>query len=145
MTPYGVAVSSAGNRVYVTDAIRRKVIMFDPAGSFLGEFGRSGRRGGRFLKPTGIAVGPDGTVFVADRCRRRIVHFQATGKFIESFGRRSLRAPTFLDVDDAGTIYVSDRRRVVVFAPRQRLQAAAPEVAPAEQAAFDVACTGIRG
>ena len=145
VTPYGVAVSSAGDRVYVTDAIRRKVIMFDPAGSFLGEFGRSGRRGGRFLKPTGIAVGPDGTVFVADRCRRRIVHFQATGKFIESFGRRSLRAPTFLDVDDSGTIYVSDRRRVVVFAPRQRLQAAAPEVAPAEQAAFDVACTGIRG
>jgi len=83
-------------------------------------------------------------VFVADRCRRRIVHFQATGRFIESFGRRSLRAPTFLDVDAAGTIYVSDRRRVVVFAPRQRLKVAAPEPAPAGQAAFDVACTGIK-
>ena len=144
VTPYGVAVSPAGDRVYVTDAIRRKVIMFAPTGSFLGEFGRSGRRGGRFLKPTGIAVAADGTVFVADRCRRRIVHFQATGRFIESFGRRSLRAPTFLDVDAAGTIYVSDRRRVVVFAPRQRLKVAAPEPAPAGQAAFDVACTGIK-
>ncbi len=144
VTPYGIAVGSAGDRVYVTDAIRRKVIMFGPTGSFLGEFGRSGRRGGRFLKPTGIAVAPDGTVFVADRCRRRIVHFEATGRFIESFGRRSLRAPTFLDVDAAGTIYVSDRRRVVVFAPRQRLEVAAPEPAAAGQAAFDVACTGIK-
>jgi DNA-binding beta-propeller fold protein YncE len=144
VTPYGVAVSPAGDRVYVTDAIRRKVIMFGPSGSFLGEFGRSGRRGGRFLKPTGIAVAEDGTVFVADRCRRRIVHFQATGRFIESFGRRSLRAPTFLDVDSGGTIYVSDRSRVVVFAPRQRLQAPEPPPAPAEPAAFDVACTGIK-
>jgi hypothetical protein len=90
-------------------------------------------------------VGPDGTVFVADRCRKRIVHFNAAGRFIESFGGRSLRAPTFLVVDPSGTIYVSDRRRVVVFAPRQRLQAPDPEPAPAEQAAFDVACTGLRG
>jgi DNA-binding beta-propeller fold protein YncE len=146
VTPYGVAVSRAGDRVYVTDAIRRKVLMFDPTGSFLGEFGRSGRRGGRFLKPTGVAVGPDGTVFVADRCRKRIVHFNATGRFIESFGRRSLRAPTFLDVDAAGTIYVSDRQRVVVFAPRpQRLEAPEPAPEPAEAARWDVACTGIRG
>jgi tripartite motif-containing protein 71 len=144
VTPYGVAVSPAGDRVYVTDAIRRKVVMFGPTGSFLGEFGRSGRRGGRFLKPTGIAVASDGTVFVADRCRRRIVHFQATGRFIESFGRRSLRAPSFLAVDPTGTIYVSDRRRVVVFAPRQRLEVPGPEPATAEQAAFDVACTGIK-
>jgi tripartite motif-containing protein 71 len=142
VTPYGIAVSPAGDRVYVTDAIRRRVIMFSPNGSFLGEFGRSGRRGGRFLKPAGVAVARDGTVFVADRCRKRIVHFNAAGRFIESFGRHSLRAPTFLDVNAAGTIYVSDRRRVVVFAPRQGLEALEP--APAEQAAFDVACTGIR-
>jgi DNA-binding beta-propeller fold protein YncE len=141
VTPYGVAVSPAGDRVYVTDAIRRKVLVFDPIGTFLGEFGRSGRRGGRFLKPTGIAVGGDGTVFVADRCRKRIVHFNGAGRFIESFGGRSLRAPTFLDVDDAGTVYVSDRRRVVVFAPRpRRLEAPVQAVA----SRFDVACTGIK-
>jgi tripartite motif-containing protein 71 len=141
VTPYGIAVSPAGDRVYVTDAIRRKVLIFDPAGTFLGEFGRSGRRGGRFLKPTGIAVGGDGTVFVADRCRKRIVRFNGAGRFIESFGGRSLRAPTFLDVDDAGTVYVSDRRRVVVFAPRPR-HLEAPVQATAD--GFDVACTGIK-
>ena len=144
VTPYDVALSPGGDRVYVTDAIRRKVIVFSPTGSFISEFGRSGTRAGRFLKPTGIAVARDGTLFVADRCNRRIYHFNADGGYIESFGGATLQTPTFLAVDGSNRVYVSDYRRVMVFAPTSRLAEPSPSGRASQRRGFDVSCTGIR-
>jgi tripartite motif-containing protein 71 len=144
VTPYDIALSPGGDRVYVTDAIRRKVIVFGSGGSLIGEFGPSGRGAGRFLKPTGVAVARDGTLFVADRCNRRIDHFTADGSFIESFGGATLQTPTFLAVDGNDRVYVSDYRRVVVFAPTSRLAAPASTGRASQRRGFDVACTGIR-
>jgi DNA-binding beta-propeller fold protein YncE len=144
VTPYDVALAPGGDRVYVTDAIRRKVIVFSPTGSLIGEFGRSGKSSSRFLKPTGVAVARDGTVFVADRCNRRIAHFSADGHFIETFGGSTLQTPTFIAVDDNNRVYVSDYRRVVVFAPTSALARPSSPARATQRSGFDVACTGIR-
>jgi len=120
VTPYGVAATPAGDRVYVTDLIRHRVMAFSRRGRLLAEWGGPGVRPGTFLKPAGVAVGRDGTVFVADRCNKRVQRFSRTGRFIESFGERVLQAPTFLALDRAGDVYVSDYHRVVKFAPSGR-------------------------
>jgi DNA-binding beta-propeller fold protein YncE len=144
VTPYDVAVSPGGDRVYVTDSIRRKVIVFGPTGSLIGEFGQSGTGAGRFLKPAGVAVARDGTLFVADRCNRRIDHLTADGGFIESFGGGTLETPTFLAVDESNRVYVSDYRRVVVFAPTSQLARPSSLGRASQRRGFDVACSGIR-
>jgi DNA-binding beta-propeller fold protein YncE len=117
VTPYGIATTPAGDRVYVTDHIRHVVMLFSGSGRLLGEFGGEGIGRGQFLRPAGVAVGPDGTVFVADRCNRRVQRFSAEGQFIESFGHGSLDTPTFLTVDRGGDVFVSDHHRVVRFSP----------------------------
>ena len=115
MTPYGVDTDASGSRVYVTDHIKHEVMVFGPRGNLLSSFGGPGVLPGRFLKPAGVAVGPDGTVFVADRCNRRIQHFTADGRFLDSFGSLVLETPTFLAVDDTGDVFVADHHRVLRF------------------------------
>jgi DNA-binding beta-propeller fold protein YncE len=144
VTPYDVAAAPGGDRVYVSDAIRRKVIAYGPTGSFISEFGRSGTGTGRFLKPTGLAVARDGSLFVADRCNRRVEHFTAEGRYIESFGGSTLQAPTFIAVGANNRVYVSDYRRVVVFAPTSGLVQRSSPARTAQRRGFDVSCTGIR-
>jgi tripartite motif-containing protein 71 len=135
VTPYGLAATSGGDRVYVTDIIRHKVIVFSGTGKLLDEWGGPGTGAGEFLKPAGVAVARDGSVFVADRCNERIEHFTAAGQYLESFGNGVLDAPTFLDVNAAGDVYVSDHHRVVRFAPGASASAAAS--APARAAQHD--------
>jgi DNA-binding beta-propeller fold protein YncE len=137
VTPYGVAATPAGDRLWVTDHIRHKVMAFSSTGALLGEFGGPGVARGEFLKPAGVAVGPDGTLFVADRCNRRIQRFTADGQFLESFGRGALRTPTFLALDGAGNVYVSDHHRVVKFSPVASGSAVAR---PAHHDGVDIQC-----
>jgi tripartite motif-containing protein 71 len=139
VTPYGIAASAG--RVWVTDHVRHVVMVFTSGGQLLGEFGGPGTGSGRFLKPAGVAVGPDGSLFVADRCNRRVQRFTAEGQYIESFGRGVLRAPTFLALDRAGRVYVSDHHRVVKFAPAA---GASTEAVAAHHDSVDIQCRHVR-
>ncbi len=146
VTPYAVAPSPGGDRVYVTDSIRRRLIMFGSTGQLLAEYGRSGRGESDFLKPTGVAVGLDGTVFVADRCNKRILQFSPNGEFVESFGANILDAPTFMAINSDGVLYVSDLHRVVAFAPSNSRGLRVPPRRPVRAAGgYDVACNAIQG
>lgn len=141
VTPYGVATNAAGTLVHVTDHIRNRLITFTASGRLVREIGAPGTGPGEFRRPAGVAVGPDGSVFVAERCGRRVQRFGPDGRHLETFGQGALAAPTFLAVDRAGMVFVSDHHRVVRFAPTSGLRAAGRAVARvAGHNGVDIAC-----
>jgi len=84
--PYGVAAHRG--RVYVTDTVKRAIVMFDVPGK---EFKLIGTEGpGKLRKPIGIAVAKSGNIYVADNSARRAVVFDRDGNFLRAFGGRDL-------------------------------------------------------
>lgn len=84
--PYGVAVYKG--RIYVTDTVKRGVLMFDVPGKDFKMIGTEGP--GALAKPIGIDVSKDGEIYVADNSAKRIVVFNADGEFLRAFGDRSI-------------------------------------------------------
>jgi DNA-binding beta-propeller fold protein YncE len=109
--PIGVAVARSGD-VYVTDA-RLRVVRFNSAGEFLGQWGRKGDGRGEFRNPVGVVVGRNGTVHVSDFEQDRIQTFAPAGEFLHEVGRPGsgrgqFNSPAGLAVDEAGSLYVAD-------------------------------------
>ena len=105
--PYGVAVRHG--RIYVTDTVKRAVLMFDVPGKDFKVIGTEGP--GSLRKPIGIAVSKkSGEVYVADNTAKRIVVFDKDGNFLRAFGDRSiLTRPSGVAVSPDGTkAYVID-------------------------------------
>ena len=64
------------NRVYITDGGNNRVQVFDSTGVYLTTIGGSwGMRTGQLRGPSGIAIGPDGSLYVADSDNHRIQKF----------------------------------------------------------------------
>jgi len=59
----------------VTDYGNRRVQIFTPDGSYLGEFGSQGTGSGQFSGPFGITIDAAGNVFVSDPGTNRIEMF----------------------------------------------------------------------
>lgn len=104
--PYGVAVQKG--RIYVTDTVKRAVLMFDVPGKEFKVIGTEGP--GALSKPIGIAISKDGELYVADNTAKRIVVFDRDGNFLRAFGSRSiLSRPSGVAVSPDGTkAYVID-------------------------------------
>ncbi len=104
--PWGVAVYQG--RVYVTDTLKRAVLMFDVAGQKFKIFGQEGP--GALRKPIGIAASPTGEIYVADNSAKRIVVYDKDGKFLRALGNRSiLSRPSGVAVSpDGRRAYVID-------------------------------------
>jgi DNA-binding beta-propeller fold protein YncE len=104
--PWGVAVSQG--RIYVTDTLKRAVLMFDVPGKKFKIFGTEGP--GALRKPIGIATSSTGEVYVADNTAKRIVVFDKNGKFLRAFGNRSIfKRPSGVAVSPDGRLaYVID-------------------------------------
>jgi DNA-binding beta-propeller fold protein YncE len=104
--PYGVAVYQG--RVYVTDTVKRAVLMFDVPGQRFKMIGTDGP--GALRKPIGIAVSKDGEVYVADNSAKRIVVFDKDGLFLRAFGDRSIfKRPSGIAISpDGSKAYVID-------------------------------------
>lgn len=84
--PYGIAVRKG--RVYVTDTVKRGVLMFDVPGKDFKMIGTEGP--GQLMKPIGIDITNEGEIFVADNSAKRIVVFNEDGQFLRAFGDRSI-------------------------------------------------------
>jgi len=116
--PTGVAVNSAGTRIYVVDSggidtALHRVIAYDKEGHKLFTIGTRGIQDGQFNLPTLGAVAPDGTLYVLDAGNFRVQAFDPDGKFLRKWGQAgnapgNFSRPRGIAVDKEGNVYVTD-------------------------------------
>lgn len=104
--PFDVAVHAG--RVYVSDSVQRRVVVFDVPGKRYFELGME--EPGRLVKPLGIAIAGDGTIYVADVSARRVMVYDAEGRYLRAFGgSEHLQRPSDVAVSPDGRVaYVVD-------------------------------------
>lgn len=125
--PSGLAVADDG-ALYVVDAIKNQVRVFDASGNALATWGEAGTKPGQFLfnYPTSpfawgdIAIDSDGAIFVLDPSNSRVQKFTPDGEFLLTWGSLGtgddqFQLPTGIWVDGDGKVYVADIGRVQVF------------------------------
>jgi hypothetical protein len=93
---------TAGNRVLVTDASMKTVLVLGPVGEMLGRL-----HGFEFKSPFGLAATGD-HILVSDMELGLVAVFTAGGKFAGVFGEGFLEAPAFMDIRDDGTVCIAD-------------------------------------
>ena len=118
--PFGVAVNSSNNRVYVTCHGSHQVEVLTSDLKLLGTFGRRGNCSGQLIYPHGIACDSSGRVYVADCGNHRIQVFTPEGQFLKFFGMRSEgkgEVPGGIAVDGNDLVYITewDNHCVSVF------------------------------
>lgn len=103
------SVAARRGRIYVTDAIRRSIVVFDVPRRSVFQFGL--RAPGTLGKPTAIATDAAGRVYVADATLRKVFVYDALGLYQRIIGEPSqLARPTGVAVSpDGSRIYVIDR------------------------------------
>lgn len=83
-----------------------RIVRFDRAGKYLGEFGKRGNGPGEFLQPHALALGPDGNLIVGDRSNNRVQILTTDGKFVREW--YSFSRPSGVAVGPDGMLYVAD-------------------------------------
>jgi DNA-binding beta-propeller fold protein YncE len=118
--PVGVAVD-AKDQIYVAEAGRHRIAVFDEKGKFVRAIGAKGSREGELLFPAGVCVSRDGEVFVSDGGNHRVCVYSPEGAFKRTWGqygwsRHDLIAPAGIAVV-GNRIYVADagNDRVQIF------------------------------
>jgi DNA-binding beta-propeller fold protein YncE len=95
-------------RVYVTDASRQAVFVFDALAGELAVWDKAEGLTG-FVAPVGIALGPAHEILVADAELGIVARLDARGETLPPIGRGVLKRPTGLAYDAiGGRIYVAD-------------------------------------
>jgi DNA-binding beta-propeller fold protein YncE len=116
------AVAARAGRIYVTDTVRRFVVVFDVPRHKVFQFGL--RPPGTLQKPISIAVDRRQNVYVADATLRQVFVYDSLGLFLRTIGEpKDLERPTGVAVSASGDrVYVidrsnneSDRHRVLAY------------------------------
>lgn len=122
--PQGIAVGAGPDDpttgdptrwVFVSDTNNNRIQAFDESGGFKATFGSS-----QLKAPAGLVVASDGSIYVVDSGNHRIVHFVHTNAAWTSWsyagdwganatGDAALVEPWGLEMDDAGSLYVTDK------------------------------------
>jgi DNA-binding beta-propeller fold protein YncE len=126
--PVGIAINRTRRRVYVVDALKHQVAIFDTDGHEVGTIGKRGERNGEFNYPTNIAVAGNGDIYVTDTFNFRVERFDASGKYLGQWGKVGDRPGMFtrpkgVAIDSDGHVYVVDAafRNVQIFNPEGKL------------------------
>jgi DNA-binding beta-propeller fold protein YncE len=120
--PRAVAISAEGTLYIVDKAGRIQALSQD--GEFLLGWRMPEIATG---KPTGLGIGPDGTVYAADTHYARVMYFTPAGERLGEFGTHGdrpgqFRMPTDVAIDRGGFIYVSEyggNDRISKFSPQR--------------------------
>lgn len=121
--PQSGTVDAAG-RIYVTDASRQALVVFDKVDGRLKVWDRATRLDG-FVSPVGVALVGQGEVWVSDAELGFVVRLDRDGNPIGKVGEGLLRRPTGLAFDAAGQrLYVADTyaHDIKVFDAQGRLE-----------------------
>jgi len=122
--PTGLGVGPDG-RIYAADTHYSRVVVFEPDGTRVAEFGSRGEGPGQFIMPTDVAVDADGHVYVSEYGGNdRISKFSTEREFLFSFGgpdsgRAMLQRPQGLLLAGDGSLWVTDagNHRICRFSP----------------------------
>ncbi len=101
-------VEACQGRIYVSDTVRRSIMLFDVPNGTFNEFGTT--EPGELRKPLGMAVDDDCNVYVVDGTARRVIVYDQDGDFLSAFGGVDMfERPSHVDVDaDGRYAYVVD-------------------------------------
>ncbi len=120
--PQSIAQDGEGN-LYVSDLGNKRIQKFDSEGTYLDQWGRSGKGNSEFHEPAGIAV-HKGLVFVVDRDLHRMQVFDLDGRYVSQWGERGggdgqFSYPTDVAIGPNGTVHVADfgNQRIQSFSP----------------------------
>jgi sugar lactone lactonase YvrE len=105
--PKSIRYSNFNGRLYVTNSIAKKVVMYSTNGQFLGSFGSVGLEDGQFTSPFGLAIDSVGNVYVGDRFGDRVQVFDQNGNFLYKFSDTYTAAIADIEVLGNGEIVVS--------------------------------------
>lgn len=117
--PAYIAINEELGRIYVTDVVGHKVVVFDMKGNHLFSFGERGGALGKLYAPMGIAIAPNGDVFVAEFLNARIHVFDQDGTPVRMFGERGdkewqLEGPRGLAFTSDGLLVIAESRKSAV-------------------------------
>jgi DNA-binding beta-propeller fold protein YncE len=126
--PAGIAYSHTSGKIYVSDAKRHMIVIFDRQGKFLAELGSRGNARGFFNFPTHLWVDKDGKLYVSDTLNYRIQVFTSYGRVLRTIGKHGDRPghfahPCGLATDSFGNIYVGDKQfeNIQIFNPQGQI------------------------
>jgi DNA-binding beta-propeller fold protein YncE len=109
-------VDAQGN-VYVMDTGNKRVVIFDPQGKPLGQFGKAGMEPGQFDEPVGIALDSDGKIYIDDTWNQRVqvMSPDKSGNYppltsweIAGLYGNSVDNKPYIAVDQMGHVFVTD-------------------------------------
>lgn len=84
--PIDLTVGPDG-RLYVADTHQYRILVYEPDGTLVRQWGREGRAPGEFIYPVGVALSPEGDLYVAEYGGNdRIQVFTTEGEFLRQFG-----------------------------------------------------------
>jgi YYY domain-containing protein len=114
--PRGITVAPDGT-VWVTDTGNKRLVAFDSELKQLRTIGRLGTGPVEFSDPVGIAAGKDGSLYIADAGNQRIQVLDANSRFVRQIpiADWKIGVEPQLDVDEDGTLYVSNPTRNVLL------------------------------
>jgi tripartite motif-containing protein 71 len=122
--PIAIA-ADRGGAVFVADAERDRLLLFDFSGAFLRELGGYGARPGSFRGLSGVATAPLGELVTAERTNARVQRLDAGGRVAATWPLTVAHAAGSLPVavDDSARVAVADESggRLWVFDRSGRL------------------------
>jgi sugar lactone lactonase YvrE len=116
--PTGIAVLSSG-AFYVSDTANNVVLHYDSSGNVVSRLGNGTDEANKFAHPHGLAIDTFGSLYVADTMNGRIKKFSPEGRYLDEYlitSNPDLSWPVGVAVGPDGTIYTSDRKRLLVHA-----------------------------
>lgn len=121
--PVGMVVDNKLKRLYVANAQRHDIAVFDLSGKYLFSIGKRGAGDGELNFPVDVDLDSKGNIVVTDTMNARVQIFDSEGKFIRKFGQRGdglmdFQAMKGIAVDRAtDNIYVVEGRqgKILIF------------------------------